>query len=403
NAGTTKRLVFSWRNNNNTGTQPPAAIDNIIISYSTSGYTYSWSTTPVQTTATASNLSAGTYTVTVTDANLCTATTSVTITQPEAFSAKILSKKNVSCFGGNDGSATVDVVGGAVPYTYNWTGEQCNKTATALIAGDYMVTVTDNNGSSVTALAKITQPAALTVSTIVANTSPCINNGSITANPANGTTPYTYIWSTCAITQTISNLATGTYQLTATDACNATVIKILTVGTNSINVNAIPMCSTSACDGSVTANVTGGTEPYTYLWDDPLNQTGQTAINLCVAKYSVTVTDAIECTDVLTDIGVIDCFESVEEDIIITQNLNYINIFPNPASSILTINFTSKENSSVYLEMYNILGECVSNEVFMDIIESSITKDIRDYSNGVYLLKLTLDKKKFTQKVVIQK
>jgi len=68
NAGTTKRLVFSWRNNSSSGTQPPAAIDNILITYETPGsYSYVWNTNPPQYTATATSLAPGTYSATVTD------------------------------------------------------------------------------------------------------------------------------------------------------------------------------------------------------------------------------------------------------------------------------------------------------------------------------------------------
>ena len=570
NAGTTKRLVFSWRNNNSTGTQPPAAIDNIIISYNTTdGYAYSWSTTPAQTTATASNLSAATYTVTVTDANLCTGITSVTITQTSTLTAEISSQTNVSCNGGNDGSATVNATGGNLTVTNNedwegantWAlvnGTQTNKwyigeatangglnsiyvsnnsssnaytitstsvvhfykdftfpvgatnitikfdwkgygqstrdylrvflvpttttpvagtvltigqigsseyslqssfitatitgldanagttkrlvfswrnnnstgtqppaaidniivsydtpdyiyswntipvqttaTSTALTAGTYTVTVTDASGCTANAIANITQPAALSVSTVITNTSPCVNNGSIMANPANGTPLYTYSWSTGATTQIISGLAAGIYQLTVTDACSATVSSNPTVGTNSIIITSNTECSTPACDGSATANVTGGNAPYTYLWNDALNQTTQTATNLCVATYSVTVTDALVCTSVLTNISVAACAKSTEADI-----TNFINLFPNPASSILTINFAAKDNTYVKLEMYNMFGECVSTETLKEFSGATITKNISSYINGVYLLKLTLDKKEFNRRVVIQK
>src|SRR5262249_24440252 len=75
-------------------------------------YTYSWNTTPVQTTATATGLGAGTYTVTVTDSKNCTTTATVTIGQPAAaLSASISSQVDVACFGQATGSATVGVTG----------------------------------------------------------------------------------------------------------------------------------------------------------------------------------------------------------------------------------------------------------------------------------------------------
>ena len=94
----------------------------------TAPYTYQWflnagatiPLVPVQTSAIATGLSAGTYACKITDANGCTLITSlVTITQPSALTATI-AQTNVSCIGGNNGSATVNPSGGIAPYTYQW-------------------------------------------------------------------------------------------------------------------------------------------------------------------------------------------------------------------------------------------------------------------------------------------
>ena len=83
NAGTAKRIVFSWINDNANGTQSPAAIDNITISYnlpsSQPSYTYAWSNS--QITPTITDLQVGTYSVVVTDNNNCTSIASVVLSQ----------------------------------------------------------------------------------------------------------------------------------------------------------------------------------------------------------------------------------------------------------------------------------------------------------------------------------
>src|SRR5690606_26770758 len=116
-------------------------------------YTYSWNTTPTQTTATAGNLAAGSYSITVTDTNGCTSIASANITAPAALNTS-LSANNVSCHGGNNGSATVSVTGGTLPYLYSWNTSPVITTATpsGLTAGTYTVTVTDNNGCMDTAM-----------------------------------------------------------------------------------------------------------------------------------------------------------------------------------------------------------------------------------------------------------
>jgi len=130
----------------------------------TGPYLYSWNTIPVQTTATANNLSAGTYIVTVTDSHGCSDTETITLSEPPALVVddNILTTE-VSCYGGNNGTARVTVISGASP-TFLWSNGQTTPTATGLSAGIYTITVTSANGCSATALTVfITQPDAPTI------------------------------------------------------------------------------------------------------------------------------------------------------------------------------------------------------------------------------------------------
>ena len=191
----------------------------------TTPYTYSWNTSPVQTTATATGLAAGTYTVTVTDNKGCTSTSNVTITQPSAaLSASVPTQTNVNCFGQSTGSATASATGGTAPYTYSWNTSpvQSTITATGLSAGTYTVTVTDNKGCTSTSNVTITQPAA-SLSSVCSNTNPTsygANDGYVTVVASGGTAPYTYSWNTSPIqtTATVSGLSSGTYIVTITDS-----------------------------------------------------------------------------------------------------------------------------------------------------------------------------------------
>ena len=79
--GTSKTDATTNGGTNGTATATPSG--------GTPGYTYSWNTSPIQTTAMATGLTAGTYTVTVTDANGCTATGSATVGQPAPAPANL--------------------------------------------------------------------------------------------------------------------------------------------------------------------------------------------------------------------------------------------------------------------------------------------------------------------------
>jgi gliding motility-associated-like protein len=117
----------------------------IAIGGTGSGYTYSWSTTPAQNTAAASDLCAGTYTCTITDANNCTSSTSAAITEPAPITL-LLTTTPTGC-GPDKGTASVNVTGSAAsPFTYMWSpGGQTTSVATGLSSGNYTVTVLDTN------------------------------------------------------------------------------------------------------------------------------------------------------------------------------------------------------------------------------------------------------------------
>ncbi|MFL5754113.1 MAG: beta strand repeat-containing protein, partial [Bacteroidia bacterium] len=152
----------------------------------TSPYSYSWSTTPGQISATATNLSAGTYTCTFTDANLCVGTQTVTITEPAALSI-VPAQTNVQCVGASTGSATVTVSGGTVPYTYSWApaGGSANS-ATGLASGNYTCTITDINSCQATQSFAITDLNPAITATITSTPSSCSQSNGTASVTAGG-------------------------------------------------------------------------------------------------------------------------------------------------------------------------------------------------------------------------
>jgi PKD repeat protein len=269
-------------------------------------FTYSWNTTPVQTTQTATGLAAGSYIVTVTNAGGCTATATVTITQPTALTASA-SSTNVSCSGGSNGTATASSSGGTGTHTYSWntTPVQTTQTATGLAAGTYIVTVTDANNCTATASVTITQPTAISASTTVVNSICNQPNGSATVSASGGTGTLTYSWNTTPVqtTATATGLIPGTYVVTVTDANSCTTTATATVGNNNGGTASITSANVNCnggSDGTATANMTGGTPPFSYSWNTTPVQTTQTATGLAAGTYIVTVTDANTCVATAT-------------------------------------------------------------------------------------------------------
>lgn len=269
-------------------------------------FSYNWNSTPIQTTATATNLPAGTYTVTVTDDKSCNNSQTVTITEPPLLEATISAFNNVLCFGATTGSATVNATGGTPPYTYSWntTPVQTTANATGLTPGTYIATVTDSKNCTDTAMVTITEPTDLTVSTVSTTPTNCnsLNNGTATVSASGGTAPYSYSWNTVPVQNTAAatNLPAGTFTVTVTDDNGCIKTHQVTIGQVNpwnITINNVhnPSCA-GGNNGRALAIPNGGVAPLTYSWNTTPVQTTPTAFNLTAGTYTVSITDALNCT-----------------------------------------------------------------------------------------------------------
>lgn len=269
-------------------------------------YSYTWSADPGNDTADISDLPIGNYSLTVTDSNGCDYVVPFNITQPPALDIQSVSHTDVACHGDNTGATTVSATGGKSPYTYSWntTPEQTDNSASGLEAGFYTVTTTDANGCTADLEIEITQPEVLEIELIDLSHPTCNGDtdGSIEVNATGGASPYTYTWNTLPPTtgNTVTGLAEGTHEVTVEDANGCTLVEsIELIAPNPIDIavsNIEHVLCNGEATGSATLSVTGGTPDYTYAWNDPLNQTTQTATNLTAGNYSVVVTDENGCT-----------------------------------------------------------------------------------------------------------
>ena len=278
----------------------------VTASGGTAPYTYSWNTTPVQTTDTATNLTAGNYTVSVTDAAGCLITADVTITQPTPV-ILTTAKTDILCSGDLSGTATVQVGGGTPPYTYIWitTPVQSTATVTNLAAGNYIITVFDALGCFKSASVTINEPATKLTASITAQSNILCTgqaDGSATVTASGGTAPYMYSWNTIPvqITATATNLLSGTYIVTTTDnnGCFDTDTVIITEPASALTgsiTSQVDYDCLSGTNGSVTVAGSGGTPGYQYSFDGGAFQPFGTFNNLPVGNYTVTVKDTNNC------------------------------------------------------------------------------------------------------------
>ena len=264
----------------------------------TSPYTYSWNTGG--TSALETNLGASTYSVTITDQNGCTDSTSTIVAQPATLIAAALVDNDVSVFGGSDGQITGSATGGTTTYTYAWSNGATSATTTNLSAGTYSITITDQNGCTDSASTIVSQPPSFSSSAVVDANISCngFSDGSATASPIGGITPYAYLWSNGSNNATVSGLVAGTYTVTITDGNSLTATTSVTITQPSALIAASVVDSNISCngfsDGGASASAAGGTMPYTYAWSNAATTASITGV--VAGTYTVTVSDANGCS-----------------------------------------------------------------------------------------------------------
>lgn len=270
----------------------------------TPSYTYNWAPSG-GSGASATNLSAGNYTVTVTDSKNCTTNTPVIINSTGGPTLSVTSQTNVSCFGGNNGAAIVSSTGGTGPYTYTWVpGNLSGSTQNSLTAGVYTISTKDAGGCIGSGTLSITQPTAALSAVANGSATTCGGStGSATVSASGGTPSYTYSWAPGGGTgTTISGLNSGNYSVLVTDANSCTVTAAVTINSAGGPTVSISSQTNISCSGgntgAATVSATGGSGSYTYTWS-PSGGNSASASGLAAGAYTVSVSDG-SCTSYTT-------------------------------------------------------------------------------------------------------
>ncbi|HXH18460.1 MAG TPA: T9SS type A sorting domain-containing protein [Chitinophagales bacterium] len=365
--------------------------------------TYTWSTSPLQTGATATNLAAGSYTVTALDQNSgCTATGFAVIgTNTPAVNVSITASNGVTNCITPNGSATAAASGGGGGFNYVWSTvpAQTGATASSLAVGAYSVTATDVNGCTGTASVVINDNTApVTVNTSSTDVTSCTTpNGSAFAAGSGGTPPYAYSWSNGSASSTLNNISAGVYSVTVTDANDCEAIGSVSVNTDinspTVNASATNETSANANNGTATALPGGGTPPYSYDWSN--GGTSSTVSGLDAGTYTVTVTDANDCSasasvTVQTDVGIGDL-----------KNVNSFSLFPNPTNDDVTLKLELNEVKAVSIKWYNALGQEVMarTSVKSKFVEEHFS--LSALPQGIYLLRVKIGNEELTERVTL--
>lgn len=338
-------------------------------------YTYNWANNQ-GTTASLSNLPAGTYECTVTDATGCVVIVSSTLTELSNLTA-VANGTDVLCNSSQTGNLEISASNGVSPYTYQWTGTSNTSTyVTSVGPGTYTCVVTDGLGCTDTVV------TVLAVSDLAASASASnplcygTNTGSVTVVATGGTAPYSYDWAGSTASSTVlSGLAEGSYSVVVTDAYGCTTSAAATVSEPAAwSVSAAVTPAVFGTDGAIDLSVSGATGPYTYSWDN--NATTQDLNNIDGGTYVVTITDSLGCS--YTDSIVVASIVGLE-----ISDLNAAQVFPNPSTGTFFIASPVLDGAV----LYNQFGQKVNMELLI-IGEGKYQINTNQLANGSYLLEL---------------
>jgi len=253
-----------------------------------------------------STLSPGSYNIVVQDANGCTATTTARITEPTAVVISGAPVSDANCNGANNGSITINANGGTGTLQYsidNGITYQIGNTFSSLSPGSYNIVVQDANGCTATTTANITEPTALSYTSVVTDANCGNANGSVAINASGGTSPIQYSIDNGSTFQSGNNftgLLAGSYQVQLQDANGCTysgVVSIQNLAAPVINqvVYSGLTCNASN-DGTINITASGGTGSLLYSIDNGVTfSTAFNFTNLSGGNYSLVVQDGAGC------------------------------------------------------------------------------------------------------------
>jgi len=291
----------------------------IVVTGGTAPYYYSGSTGEVaislSNTYTFTNVPAGYFTISVTDAGLCNFTTSTILVTPSSFGIFNISTQNSTC-NNLDGLISIQLVGGAPPYTYTITDSSGNTQSVntpsltfsfgSLPSDTYTITITDSNlictySDTVT----VSNTVQFILTGITTGTTCNQSNGSIELGVSGGSGNYRYqitgqpFIDLGLSSYTFTNLSSGSYVGTVTDLSNFCVqtINLNVASSTSVNFSLFSINPLTGNDGEIYAFISSGTPPFTLTWSDNVNgQTDLHVTGLTAGTYSLTVTDSSGCT-----------------------------------------------------------------------------------------------------------
>lgn len=355
-------------------------------------YTYSVDGTNYQSSNNFTGLAAGPMTMYVQDSRGCIGTKNYTILAAPTLTVSTYLIAASACAA--DGGVKINRTGGIAPYTYSIDGT--NYVSTNLFTGltgngTYTAYVKDSKGCIASAEIVIPQGSGLTVTERHANTTSCINNGSIQVIVTGGYGPYTYSLdgNNFQSSNSFTDLPEGNYVVTVNDSrgCSGTVN--VTINTVQIVITAVvtPASSCEATNGSIKLlRSGGGVGPFTFSIDGDTYQSSNVFTNLPAGYYNGYAKDANTCIGELIDIlvGPSECARFANSRV--SKSDVTVQAFPNPSANEFTLNLNGfNRNEKVAVIVTDMMGRKVAQ---IETIANQQLRIGKQLQSGTYHVQL---------------
>jgi len=342
----------------------------------------------------AGNLTAGNYTVTVFDDNGCEAQVIFDVESEGELVAEAIIESHVSCRGASDGSIRVSVSVGTPDYTINWGADsEVVSSNTYLIdnlsGGYYTITITDNNGCFEVFSHQIDEPDRVLGANVTKENVACYgaNDGEIHAFPHGGVTPYTFEWSmenVISHQSSLTGISEGFYHLEIHDANGCqydTLVMIQEPSPILVDFEVTHPSCIGNNDGAIELSVTGGVEPYSYIWDN-VSTSLPYLTRLYEGTIEISVKDSDGCSVDLGGITIIDvpeeclripdAFTPNGDDNNDTWDIENLDNFPNAVVSVYSrwgqIVYSAKQGGEPW-DGTSIKGKKVATGSFLYLVK----------------------------------
>lgn len=374
----------TWFRNEPHKTNRTCAVnDDGSIVINTSGgtmpYSYSWNNGA--TTGSLTGLPAGTYILNIADNRGCIKTDTFEVAQSKLLTQ--ISGYDIDCQN-NPGGAAVGILQGTPPFVYQWSNGQTIDTISVSAPGNYIIQVMDSNNCVSSDTISVDKDS---LGIIIYQSGMC-HGGTLAwalVNITQGVFPFSFQWSTGATIE-YEYLGIGTYTVSVTDSRGCTATALL----NIFDPPEIKLETTSTHDnpdtpfgeGTATVSVTGGVPPYNVFWNDPLNQTSMTAVNLVAGKYEVAIADSLGCLS--SAIAIVDSADRPQ-----------VVMYPTPAKDKVYFDFRLKDPSEIRFLIINNLGQILYNQQVVASNFDLLGVDISKLAKGLYYVNVLIDENKY--------